>query len=93
MRLGVEERAAAPKIYQALMHSKRLAATRNVVEVSAFVCALLAAEPLLNVEYFEIVHPVTLTTLDSWSDADAPVGCIAVYCGGVRLIDNIIYNK
>jgi pantoate--beta-alanine ligase len=93
MRLSVEERAAAPKIFQALMHSQSLAPAHSVAEVVAFVCETLAAEPLLKLEYFEIVHPTTLMPLSSWSDSEAAVGCIAVYCGEVRLIDNITYNN
>ncbi len=45
----------------------------------------------MKTEYFEIVHPLTMQPVASWSDTDIPVGCITVYCGDVRLIDNIKY--
>jgi len=45
----------------------------------------------LEVEYFEIANTTTLQTIESW--AEPSVGCIAVFCGEVRLIDNIRYNS
>ncbi|MDR2495725.1 MAG: pantoate--beta-alanine ligase [Tannerellaceae bacterium] len=95
MRLSAEERAAAPEIFRALRHSRELAPSSSLADVVAFVGAALASEPLLRLEYFEIVHPVTLMPLRAWSDSDeaGAVGCIAVYCGEVRLIDNITYRN
>ena len=46
----------------------------------------------LKVEYFEIVNADTLLPIDKWEDADYVVGCITVFCGSVRLIDNIRYK-
>ncbi len=31
--------------------------------------------------------------VDSWADSDYVAGCITVYCGDVRLIDNVIYKR
>jgi len=42
----------------------------------------------LELEYLEIVDPVTLKEVVSWKDG--AVCCIAAYCGEVRLIDNMI---
>ncbi|MDD4490096.1 MAG: pantoate--beta-alanine ligase [Paludibacter sp.] len=41
----------------------------------------------LELEYFEIANIKTLQPATSWEEPT--VGCIAVYCGDVRLIDNI----
>ena len=46
---------------------------------------------LLKVEYFEIVDDTTLMPVEYWSESGTKVGCIAVYAGNVRLIDNIIF--
>ena len=46
----------------------------------------------LELEYYEIVNGTTLQTVHSWDEADYIVGCITVYCGKVRLIDNIRYK-
>ena len=29
--------------------------------------------------------------VNDWDSANGTVGCVTVYCGDVRLIDNIIY--
>ena len=47
----------------------------------------------LELEYFEIVDGVTLQKISTWEDAPYVVGCITVYCGEVRLIDNIKYKE
>ena len=36
--------------------------------------------------------PTAYQPIASWSDSPAPHGCITVYCGEVRLIDNIAYH-
>jgi pantoate--beta-alanine ligase len=51
---------------------------------------LINLVPGLEVEYFEIVNTSTLQPVYSWTEPS--VGCIAVYCGEVRLIDNIKYK-
>ena len=45
----------------------------------------------LAVEYFEIVDDEHLQTVKSWSEDCVKVGCAAVFCGKVRLIDNIVF--
>ncbi len=45
----------------------------------------------LQVEYFEIVDGDTLQPVASWGESEYIVGCITVFCGDVRLIDNIVY--
>ena len=46
----------------------------------------------LELEYYEVVNGDTLQPVTAWDDADYIVGCITVYCGKVRLIDNIRYK-
>lgn len=46
----------------------------------------------LRMEYFEIVDGNTLQQVTDWSDSSYIVGCITVFCGEVRLIDNIKYK-
>ena len=43
----------------------------------------------LEVEYYEIVDQTTLLPTDTFRHA---IGCVTVYCGPVRLIDNIKYE-
>ena len=53
----------------------------------------IAAAPGLRLEYFEIVDGNTLQKVGDWNDTSYVVGCITVFCGEVRLIDNIKYKE
>ncbi|MDR0537328.1 MAG: pantoate--beta-alanine ligase [Tannerellaceae bacterium] len=92
-RLTPQERLAAPRIAQALRESAHLYPSKPIREAKDYVLEILAGEPMINVEYFEIVNGLTLQPLNEWADNNFAVGCIAAWCGNVRLIDNIIYNK
>ena len=52
----------------------------------------IAAAPGLRLEYFELVDGNTLQKIADWEDTSYAVGCITVFCGEVRLIDNIKYK-
>ena len=47
----------------------------------------------LRLEYFEIVDGNSLQKIANWEDTEYAVGCITVFCGEVRLIDNIKYKE
>ena len=47
----------------------------------------------LVLEYYQIVDGNTLQEIAEWSDSEYIVGCIALFCGKIRLIDNIVYKK
>ena len=64
---------------------------KSVEEVIDYVVNTINSDPVMEVEYYEIVDGNTLESIKNWSDTDYPVGCITVYCGEVRLIDNIKY--
>ncbi|MCD8310835.1 MAG: pantoate--beta-alanine ligase [Prevotellaceae bacterium] len=90
-RLSAEERENALKISQTLFESRTFAASHTLLETKRFVEETLAAAPGLRPEYFELVDGVTLQPLAAWSETTYAVGCAAVFCGEVRLIDNISY--
>jgi pantoate--beta-alanine ligase len=90
-RLTPEQRQIAPNIARTLKKSCNFAPAKTVDEVKKWVCDTLNSMPPLRVEYYEIVDGITLESVDNWKDSDAPVGCITVFCGEVRLIDNIKY--
>ena len=93
-RLTQETRPSAPRIYQTLrasLEQKEKGMTPN--EVIAWVTEELNGIPHLEVEYYAIVVGNSLQPLEAWEDSEDPVGCIACYCGDVRLIDNIHYTK
>ena len=92
-RLSAEERENALKISQTLFKSRTFAATNTVSETLKFVEDAIAAVPGLRLEYFEIVDGNTLQKVDNWNQTSYVVGCITVFCGDVRLIDNIKYKE
>lgn len=88
-RLSANEREVAVNISQILFKSKELAKSKNPEEVTQWVIHSINQVDGLEIEYFEIAHAQTLKTANNWDEPT--VGCIAVYCGEVRLIDNIRY--
>ena len=91
-RLTPELRQKAPLIARTLKESTTFAPGKSVQEVIDFVVNTINADPDMRVEYYEIVDGNTLEAIKDWSETDYPVGCITVFCGEVRLIDNIKYN-
>ena len=92
VRLSAEERHEAPQIYRILSESRSWAKEMSPQQVIERVTEQINAVPHLRVEYFEIVDTDSLQLIASWSDSPAPHGCITVFCGEVRLIDNIAYH-
>lgn len=90
-RLSQEEKESASAIYRVLKKSTQLISTHSPNEIVYFVVDQLNNIPNLHVEYFDIVNGKTLQPVSSWQEANEIVGCIAVFCGNVRLIDNIHY--
>lgn len=86
-----EHRNCAPLIYQTLKEAKEISLTKSIEEVKKFVVNQINANHLLSVEYFDIVNETTLMSVANWSDPGTKVGCIAVYAGKIRLIDNIVF--
>ena len=90
--LSTEQRLQALRISKTLFESRDYAATHTVAETQKFVEDTIAAAPGLRLEYFELVDGNTLQKIANWDDTDYAVGCITVFCGEVRLIDNIKYK-
>ena len=89
-RLTDEQKVQAARISAILFESVKLAKTKTPEELHLWVLLQLENAPGLKAEYFEIANSVTLQTLKSWDEP--AVGCVAVFCGDVRLIDNVRYN-
>ena len=92
-RLSAQERENALNISQTLFKSRTFAASHTVSETQKMVEEAIEDAPGLRLEYFEIVDGNTLQKVNSWEDAQYVVGCITVFCGEVRLIDNIKYKE
>ena len=94
VRLTPEQRQIAPAIHRTLARSLDMARDKSVGEVKQWVKEEIDRQPFMTTEYYEIVNPLTMQPTDSWMTPDGPaVGCVTVYCGDVRLIDNITYSK
>lgn len=87
-RLNEEEKETAVNISRALFMSRAWAKAHTVKEVEQMVIDTINSIPGLEVEYYEIVDATTLQPTNTFTNA---VGCVTVYCGPVRLIDNIKY--
>lgn len=90
--LTEEQRKVAPEIHAALTYSVEYSKDHSVQATHDTVVERIDAVPYMNVEYFEIVDGRTLLPVEEWEESPDIVGCITVYCGKVRLIDNIRYK-
>ena len=88
-RLSKEERKKASKISEILFESCNFAPAKSPSEIVEWVSAEIGKEKALKLEYFDIVDASSLQSIEKWNDNC--IGCIAVFCGDVRLIDNIRY--
>lgn len=86
-RLSEEEKKTAVNISRILKESTSWPRT-NVKEVEQRVIDEINKVPGLEVEYYSIVDQTTLQETDTFDNA---IGCVTVYCGPVRLIDNVKY--
>lgn len=93
MLLSNEERERALVISRTLFASVEYAASHTLAETKFFVEEKINTVEGLQLEYFQIVDGYTLQELADWNDSDYIVGCIALFCGKIRLIDNIKYKE
>ncbi|HZL10396.1 MAG TPA: pantoate--beta-alanine ligase [Prolixibacteraceae bacterium] len=92
MLLNPEERRNAVHISATLLEATNKTRELSVEELCSWVVKRINGNNYLNTEYFEIVNAVTLQPLTSWYESCEKVGCIAVQCGNIRLIDNIVFT-
>lgn len=90
--LSAEERERALTISRALFQSLEYAKNNTLSATRLFVEKIIAETEGLDLEYFQIVNGDTLQELKNWNECDYVVGCIALFCGKIRLIDNIKYK-
>lgn len=89
--LSAEERKKAALISQVLSKSVNFAKEMSVDEVKNWVIDQFKTDEVFRMDYYDIVDGNSLQSVSSWNESDYIVGCIAVYCGKIRLIDNIHY--
>ena len=88
--LTPEERKAAGLIPATLFKVKEMWGKQLLADLRAFVTNEFSKEPILKLDYFEIVHFDTLAPIQEPVSAETPImACIATFDGKIRLIDNI----
>jgi pantoate--beta-alanine ligase len=93
MLLTAEERTRALVISRTLFASLDYAKEHTLQQTKVFVEEAIKATEGFCLEYYQIVDGNTLQPVEQWSDSDYIVGCIALFCGKIRLIDNIKYKE
>lgn len=93
MLLTAEERTRALKISQTLFASLEYAKEHTLQQTKAFVEEAINSTDGFQLEYYQIVDGNTLQPVANWDDSSYIVGCIALFCGKIRLIDNIKYKE
>ena len=91
-RLLTQHRALAGEIYRTLIAAAAMISDFEVSEIKEFVSDRINMIPEFRLEYFEIVEEKSLTPVNHRSELHADrkyYGCIAIFAGEVRLIDNI----
>ena len=90
IHLKPQERKAAAALFQTLKEIRTmvLRGIRDAAQVRRSGLRILSGEPLVQVEYLELVDPETMQPV---SEVRGPVRAAgAIRLGGVRLIDNIL---
>ncbi len=93
VRLTPEGRKNAPAIHRILTESARMISTQTPAKIKKWVTEQINQVPTLETEYYEIADAITMQPVDDWESPNGTVGCVTVYCGDVRLIDNILYTQ
>ncbi len=91
--LSAEERERALTISRTLFASLEFAKSNTLASTKAYVENVINETAGFELEYYQIVDGNTLQEIAEWDDSDYVVGCIALFCGKVRLIDNIVYKN
>lgn len=90
--LAIEERKNAAIIYETLTHAVKLTDKHSVIQLVQWMTDQINNNPYMDVEYIEIVDENTLHPVNDWHHSGKILACVAVWCGKVRLIDNMILN-
>jgi pantoate--beta-alanine ligase len=90
--LDPQQRRQALALYRSLMRVQTLADTgeRSAAQLVNTGKQVIAEEPAVRLDYFEIVHPDTLDPVDDISRG--ALVAVAAFLGSTRLIDNVVLH-
>ena len=91
--LDIENKERAKIIYLSLLEAKKMldGGERNYKKVKKHILSVLTTEDNIVVDYISIANSTTLQECDLEMGGRILIS-IAVFCSGVRLIDNLFYN-
>lgn len=87
------QRVKAAKISRVLKESVNFVGVKSVKETIEWVEEQFKDDSEFRMDYYSIVDGDSLQDISDWGDSNYIVGCIAIYLGKIRLIDNIKYKK
>lgn len=90
LRLNSAEREKALILFKSLEKAKsELLTGKNWIEVKHQIESEFENEPIAKLEYFELIHPDTFETFNSFDATQSSSICVAAFIGDIRLIDNL----
>jgi len=92
LRLNKKERENANIISRTLFKAQNLKNKMNIKDLKNWVSKKINENKYLQLEYFDIIDNKNLNSIKNWTDKNEKTACIAVYCGEIRLIDNVSFN-
>lgn len=92
IRLTNEHRKLAPFIHQTLTKAREKMDTLTPIQLKDWVTLQFKKQTAMELDYFEIVDDKGLIPVETWEQKVNKVGSLAVQLGGVRLIDNLIFD-
>lgn len=92
VRLTPADRKLAPSIFKIINQASLLKAQYTPEELIKYIKHQFSQIPQINVEYVSVASSITLKPINHWKENEAARIFIAVWLGGIRLIDNVPIN-
>lgn len=91
-RLSITDKEKSALIYSTLKWARANQSNYPVLELKKMVEEKFHEIDGLDLEYFDIVDDISLQPITNWEQEGIKIGCVAIFCGNIRLIDNIVFN-
>jgi len=91
-RLSAQEFDQASIIYQTISRIPEMIHNQDLLSIKKYVKDNIDGNPIFQTEYVELVDSESLEVVRDIKNHTSITCCVAVYCGQVRLIDNVQIN-
>ncbi len=88
-RLTEKEGKAALLLSKSLFEIRNNWKLNNPQSLKNQYLEVLSSDPLIEVEYLEIIDAASLMEIKNWTDTESAIACVAAKVGKIRLIDNV----